>query len=716
MVLFSRQHIIATAAIYILTGAAVESLVPPFSHSQDQRHRQFPSSSVESPTSSCTRSVSFPTPTSFRCRIFTRSSTTASVSLSATLLDGTQLSPSEIDEDDTKEIEVDGSQNELPSSVSKFRQLKDVMWIRETLEDWTTAEFALSVEQQSDGTSLVNGNDDDGNQSSPAAPSISSRKIKKRAVDYEKLMSQLTKRIEDMTCQSFVDYTPLVDDEGVLRLDENLGMGRYAYKNEERMILMETILKTRINLSRVIEGNDLENSDSGEGGEFSSSSSFLEKVKVPELTDLRATPEDSTAGEGNSTAVGSGPKLYVRDDGTVDWEGALQDRAALTKFGVAVWARINGQTPDDIGEETADETSSKGENENVGGGVGQTNPAITAKIEDTPAIQEARKKLARLENKLKEKEKAHTALVESGISAGQAVANVKLASVDPVLRNEIRRSAEALQVLEQRVSYQNLVYELERIYTYLVTELKNPTTKGYIPLQDRLNVAEYGLLESQVESCSRELNSKGVLDADILAVIAEQMIDFKRRLGIDYYVAGLTYDREAIIRWLNDLYLSAMVGIMFYIKGTRLFWNDVVYCASLIGRAAQGVTLKPREVRTIRRTFKDVTTFVPVVTILIIPLTPVGHVLIFGAIQRFFPDFFPSCFTEQRQNLLQLYETTEFSEVTIKETLQERLNRFLEAFAFFIANKTRNSYKRLTNTYSEDTDDNNNNSVDEKPL
>jgi len=57
------------------------------------------------------------------------------------------------------------------------------------------------------------------------------------------------------------------------------------------------------------------------------------------------------------------------------------------------------------------------------------------------------------------------------------------------------------------------------------------------------------------------------------------------------------------------------------------------------------------------------------VIILIIPLSPVGHVLVFGAIQRFFPDFFPSCFTEQRQNLLKLYEATEFSQVTINETL-----------------------------------------------
>ena len=107
------------------------------------------------------------------------------------------------------------------------------------------------------------------------------------------------------------------------------------------------------------------------------------------------------------------------------------------------------------------------------------------------------------------------------------------------------------------------------------------------------------------------------------------------------------------------------------------------------------------------------------VIILIAPLTPVGHVLIFGAIQRFIPGFFPSCFTEQRQNLLQLYETTEFSEVIIKENFSERLTRFLEALIFSIATKTRNAYNMLTNTGSEETDNDNNNnngSVDEKSL
>ena len=44
-----------------------------------------------------------------------------------------------------------------------------------------------------------------------------------------------------------------------------------------------------------------------------------------------------------------------------------------------------------------------------------------------------------------------------------------------------------------------------------------------------------------------------------------------------------------------------------------------------------GGTLKPREVRGIRQTAKDIVVFVPFAIILIAPITPVGHVLVFGA-------------------------------------------------------------------------------------
>ncbi|CAN0324313.1 unnamed protein product, partial [Hapterophycus canaliculatus] len=37
----------------------------------------------------------------------------------------------------------------------------------------------------------------------------------------------------------------------------------------------------------------------------------------------------------------------------------------------------------------------------------------------------------------------------------------------------------------------------------------------------------------------------------------------------------------------------------------------------------------------------------------------VGHVLVFSFIQRFFPNFFPSTYTDRRQNLLKMYTEVE---------------------------------------------------------
>jgi hypothetical protein len=58
----------------------------------------------------------------------------------------------------------------------------------------------------------------------------------------------------------------------------------------------------------------------------------------------------------------------------------------------------------------------------------------------------------------------------------------------------------------------------------------------------------------------------------------------------------------------------------------------------------------------LRRTVKDLLTFVPFAIILIIPLTPLGHVLVFGFIQRYFPDLFPSQFNARRQEMVKRYE------------------------------------------------------------
>ena len=298
----------------------------------------------------------------------------------------------------------------------------------------------------------------------------------------------------------------------------------------------------------------------------------------------------------------AGPKLYVRDDGTVDWDGALQDQAALKNFGTAVWARINGRDPEEVGAEGEEgvEGEEGAEGEEAATKKDEERPAVTAKIEETDEIRRERDLLTSLESEYKDMNTDHLVLLNSAISAGQAVANINFATLEPGLRRRINDSSAALEQKREEVVYQRLIYELERIYTYLAGEMGNPSVRGYIPLQDRMNVAEFGLLESQITSFKNQIESGENFDADVLVVVNDQVTDFKRRLGIDYYVTGLTLDREAIQIFSSELLEKTRKGLAFYVKGCKLLWNDLVFATTLILRALQGYTLKPREVRNLR--------------------------------------------------------------------------------------------------------------------
>lgn len=570
---------------------------------------------------------------------------------------------------------------------SKLRQLKDRMWVRETLEDITAAEFATSLSVERDSEEVN-----------------SEKKEKKRAVDFENILSKLDARIEEMCVLSspeiakksnqicYVLNRRIVDHEDAgntiientcYSLTDEIGMGSVVYTKEQREALLKSLIGTREKLVNFIEGGMRKGDDVG-GNDDDDIDAIRSQLQTDDIPSSQ-----SSSGKEESMFD---PSLYVRDDGTVDWDGALQDKEALKKFGSAVWSRINGQDPEEANGEEEEEKEPS---------LHTHAKAVTAKIDETEAIREKRQELDMLVDKLQRMEIEHTKLLNSAIDEGYARANVNLATVNAPLRQRIRESSEELETMQSQVSFQTLNYELERIYTYLERELGNTAAKGYIPLQDRLNVAEFGLLESQVDSFNRQIEFGESLDSDVLAVVTDQLVEFKRRLGIDYYVAGLTFDSEAIQVWLKDIWEQTKSGFTFYVKGTRLFVDDVVFCSSLVLRALQGYTLKPREVRTLRRTFKDTITFIPVVIILLIPLTPIGHVLVFGAIQRVFPGFFPSCFTEQRQNLLALYESTEYTAVTINETWQQQLVRVSQAIRVLVIRLFRKIWMSLGGDLSE---------------
>jgi hypothetical protein len=147
------------------------------------------------------------------------------------------------------------------------------------------------------------------------------------------------------------------------------------------------------------------------------------------------------------------------------------------------------------------------------------------------------------------------------------------------------------------------------------------------------------------------------LDEDELRVVASEVQDLKTRLGlVEDTTGGPKLEWSLVTSYVQESIGKIRKGVSFYVTGGKLLTSDLQYAWWLISRAAQGYTLKPREVRTLRRTAKDLLTLIPFTIILIIPLTPIGHVLIFSLIQRIFPDFFPSTFTERRQNLSKMYD------------------------------------------------------------
>ena len=140
------------------------------------------------------------------------------------------------------------------------------------------------------------------------------------------------------------------------------------------------------------------------------------------------------------------------------------------------------------------------------------------------------------------------------------------------------------------------------------------------------------------------------------------MNDLKSRLGLDtQLIPTMNWGSLGIV--VSENINKLKDALRFFGEGTKLLISDLQYVWLMLTKAVQGYTLKPREVNAIRRTAKDLLTLIPVTIILIIPLSPVGHVLVFTFIQRFFPDFYPSCYTDKRLNLKRL-----FSEVEVKDS------------------------------------------------
>lgn len=278
-------------------------------------------------------------------------------------------------------------------SDSKLRRLKDRMWVREALEDLTAAEFASSLSLEADDTNRGDGTS------------------RKRAVDFDNVLAKLDARVEEMCVQMteeesteknstcYVLDRRVMGDEGITTIENScyvlaadVGMGNVVYTTEQREALLSRLMATREKLLNFMEGSVSTFGD--DLGDIEDIRSQLQPTNYSTVVDTKA-----------EVRSGFDPSLYVREDGTIDWDGALQDREALKKFGSAVWSRINGQDP---------ESSTDVNGDGAFGDDFSHNKPVTAKIVETDAIREKKQFLDELRMELNVMEVEQTRLLNSG--------------------------------------------------------------------------------------------------------------------------------------------------------------------------------------------------------------------------------------------------------------------------------------------------------------
>jgi len=128
------------------------------------------------------------------------------------------------------------------------------------------------------------------------------------------------------------------------------------------------------------------------------------------------------------------------------------------------------------------------------------------------------------------------------------------------------------------------------------------------------------------------------------------------QLATDLALTNVTTSVEWSLKKSSRLLMAGARGCAaFCVRGLRITWGDISESAGLLVRAVSGCGLQQQEASLIKRTISDCFMLVPYGIIMIIPLSPPGHVFAFSLLNRVFPGAVPSGFTAQRQDIDELY-------------------------------------------------------------
>lgn len=346
----------------------------------------------------------------------------------------------------------------------------------------------------------------------------------------------------------------------------------------------------------------------------------------------------SSSGDAKSGRLPDPRRLfwYVRDDQTVDLDGAFSDPGKAARFSRDLWERLNGRSH---------------------GGEPKTPPSDSPRAAARAVALKAAKDAAANSEEVRQRFLAKAADQLGPKRSSPEAPPAPGADELRELRSELRGYEEDVRKRRSLVSLRNIEWLLQRSADELERDLlgTNMSEWAVAGPQLKLLVAEFSLMEKQVTSYQESFPEH----AEELSVLEGDANDFARRLGLqgeEREARDFLSSSRRLLEQMQRAFDRARSGLDFYLTGAQLLWQDLQYASSLLGKAFfSNYTLRALEVRTLQRTVKDVLTLIPFLIILIIPLSPVGHVLVFSFIQKNFPEFFPSAFTEHRQNAIKIY-------------------------------------------------------------
>lgn len=338
--------------------------------------------------------------------------------------------------------------------------------------------------------------------------------------------------------------------------------------------------------------------------------------------------------------------IYLREDDTVDIEAAIKESSAVLPLSRDLSERLRGKQsnsgemwPEESPEEPALNAARVRDKKEV---------LINARRELAAAERDSDRLSKQAEGALRDREK-HEALIKEVLQQRHLVE-----------RFRVSKLLASIDLLLERIGA-SLQRELEK------TNLNEWDLAGH-PL--KMLVVEFSLLDKQVAPYHRLLRGGAELcnaslcvglDYSELRVLEANVVRFADRVGAS--VEGIVEESnffKSLQRRASAVrkgWQKLRQGLSFYGNGSRIIAKDIQHAVKLLLKAA---CLKQpfgsREAQVCFRAVKDITVLVPFLIILLIPLSPPGHVFVFSLIMKIFPDFFPSPFTERRQNVMKVYD------------------------------------------------------------